>query len=280
MRIFTLIPFILSSIFGFNQINGLKNKTVFPFGVIEKIESKALNESRKLNIYLPQGYHQDSTQTYPVIYVLDGSAHEDFPHIAGLIQFLNMYNLAPKSIVVGIENMDRYRDFTYPSNNKEDIKTIPTSGGSANFINFLENEVQPLINKNYHSNNQNTIIGQSLGGLLATEILVTKPKLFSTYIIVSPSLWWDDQKLLHKAEALFKSPSVHKQQIYIGVGAKEHPIMIKTATKLYKYIKHSKSSNLNVFFDKLKSEDHATILHRAVYNAFEKLYPKVKENSK
>lgn len=276
MKILILILFILSSIYGFNQINGLKNKTILPLGVVEKIESKALNESRILNIYLPQGYHQDSSASYPVIYVLDGSAHEDFPHIAGLVQFLNMYNLVPKSIVVGIENVDRYRDFTYPSNNKEDIKAIPTSGGSASFINFLENEVQPLINENYHTNNKSTIIGQSLGGLLATEILITKPKLFSTYIIVSPSLWWDDQKLLKKAETLFKSPSQYKQQIYIGVGGKEHPVMVKTATKLYKYIKHSKSLNVNVFFNKLKSEDHASILHRAVYNAFEKLHPKSK----
>ncbi|MBK7286445.1 MAG: hypothetical protein IPI95_04685 [Flavobacteriales bacterium] len=46
--------------------------------------------------------------------MLDGSANEDFPHIAGLAQFMNMYDLLPKSIVVGIANngKSRYHDFT------------------------------------------------------------------------------------------------------------------------------------------------------------------------
>ena len=113
-------------------------KTTFPFGIVETVSSKELHEDRILNIYLPQGYNPDSVATYPVIYLLDGSANEDFPHIAGLVQFLNMYELLPKSIVVGIANVDRYRDFTYPSRVKSDRRAIPTSGGSEEFINFVE----------------------------------------------------------------------------------------------------------------------------------------------
>ncbi|MEZ4935094.1 MAG: alpha/beta hydrolase-fold protein, partial [Saprospiraceae bacterium] len=110
------------------------SKKIFPFGVIEEFYSQAIGEQRVLNIYLPDGYHPDSSATYPVVYVLDGSAHEDFPHIAGLVQFLNMYDLMPKSIVVGIANVNRYRDFTFPSKVKEDIEINPANGGAEKFL--------------------------------------------------------------------------------------------------------------------------------------------------
>ena len=59
---------------------------VFPLGIVRQMHSTVLNEERTLNIYLPEGYHQDSS--YSVIYLLDGSADEDFIHVAGLVQFM------------------------------------------------------------------------------------------------------------------------------------------------------------------------------------------------
>ncbi|HLO38248.1 MAG TPA: alpha/beta hydrolase-fold protein, partial [Lacibacter sp.] len=75
---------------------------IFPLGIIRQLHSVELNENRTLNIYLPEGYHKDSS--YQVIYLLDGSADEDFIHVAGLVQFYNFpwVNVLPKSIVVGI----------------------------------------------------------------------------------------------------------------------------------------------------------------------------------
>ncbi len=249
------------------------DKKVFPFGIIEEINSQELSEKRTLNIYLPAGYHPDSLTTYPTIYVLDGSANEDFPHIAGLAQFMNMYNLLPKSIVVGIANVDRYRDFTYPSSNKKDKKSLPTSGGSEKFINFIEKEVQPFIKKNYKTNGYKTIIGQSLGGLVATEILLKRHYLFNDFIIVSPSLWWDKQKMINGASDFFKSNNQLKKRIFVSLG-KEHPTMHEVADKLVNAIKDSENKNIELYYVPILEEDHATILHRAVYKAFEKFNPK------
>lgn len=246
---------------------------VFPFGRIETIDSKALNETRTINVYLPDGYQPNSTVTYPVIYVLDGSANEDFPHIAGLCQFMNMYQLLPKSIVVGIANVDRYRDFTYPSSSKQDKKDIPTSGGAEAFLAFLENELQPMIEEEYPTNGNRTIIGQSLGGLLATQILLQKPNMFDDYIIVSPSLWWDNQKMIKDAKSHFiYQPEVAKR-VFLTVG-NEHPVMRKVADMLAESIRKSTNSDMVLYYQPILDEDHATILHIAVYNAFKKLYSK------
>lgn len=243
----------------------------FVLGNTIELQSEVLSEQRVINIYLPEGYSPDSSATYPVIYLLDGAADEDFIHIVGLVQFANFpwVNTLPKSIVVGIANVDRQRDFTFPARIEANPKNFPTAGGSAKFIAFLENELQPFMDRNYKTNSSRTLIGQSLGGLLATEILLKKPALFDQYIIVSPSLWWDQESLLTDTEVLLKPNHLQKTKVYIAVG-KEGKVMENDAKKLYRKLKAIKSKSLHLDFEFFPKEDHATIMHLAVYHAFKR----------
>jgi len=272
------------SFFAFGQkpkVKPVETTKPFVLGVIDEIQSKELTEKRVLNIYLPEGYNQNDTIKYPVIYLLDGSADEDFIHIVGLVQFnsFEWINQVPKSIVVGIATVDRRRDFTFPITIQEDKKTYPTSGHSDKFISFIEKELQPFIETKYKTNNDKTIIGQSLGGLFATEVLLKKPTLFNKYIIISPSLWWDNGSLLNQNSNLLTENFNQKTDIYIGVGKEgltptEIPrVMEVDANLLTEKIKGSKSKKVKVFFDYLPQENHATIMHQAVSNSFRLLYP-------
>ncbi len=168
--------------------------------------------------------------------------------------------------MVGIANVDRKRDFTFPTQNVEDKKKVPTSGGSTAFIRFIETELQPFINKNYRTDTLATLIGQSLGGLVATEILFKKPDLFTHYIIVSPSLWWDDESLL-KLEP--KSPAAFKK-VYLTVGKDEDPVMVQDATKLAEKLQKSPTNQL--IFKVSEGQNHGNILHLAVYDAFGQMF--------
>ncbi len=246
----------------------------FTVGEVLTFASKELGENRQLNIYLPAAYEQDDTTHYPVIYLLDGSAEEDFLHIVGLVQFANYpwVNLLPPSIVVGIENVDRKRDFTFPTNNEKDKADFPTTGGSAKFIAFLEKEVQVVIQERYRTHSTRTLIGQSLGGLLATEVLFKKPALFSHYIIVSPSLWWDDQSLLAQSPQCLSDDYKSSTTILLAVG-QEGEIMENDAIALAAKLQKKKSSSVKTFFQYMDDQDHANILHLAIYKAFESLRP-------
>ncbi len=275
------LPFYASTAFGQHSTSAPKDSSKpFILGRIESIQSTTLSEKRILNIYLPEGYKQDDTTQYPVIYLLDGSADEDFIHVVGLLQFdsFDWVNRVPKSIVVGIANIDRMRDFTYPTGIEADKKRYPHSGGSAKFIAFIEKELQPYIESKYKTNSTKTLIGESLGGLLATEIVLTKPLLFNKYIIISPSLWWDDASLLKKQSDIFLDSFKTKTDIYIGTGKEglgpgEKPhVMEVDANLLSEEIKNTKSKSVHVFLDYLPQENHATISHMAIYNAFLKLY--------
>jgi predicted alpha/beta superfamily hydrolase len=283
---FRLTPLLCCLLFsdavlGQKSSKELSKTKPFVLGVINEIRSAELSETRILNIYLPEGYNKNDTVNYPVVYLLDGSADEDFIHIVGLYQFNNFswIKRVPKSIIVGIATVDRRRDFTYPTTIEKDKIKYPTAGKSAKFISFLEHELQPFIEKNYRTNSSKTIIGQSLGGLLAIEILFTKPALFNRYIIVSPSLWWDNASLLQKSPEILSRSFNGKVDVYIGVGKEglvpgENPrVMEVGANLLAEKIKATKSKSVSVFFDYLPQEDHATILHPAVFNALRYLNP-------
>ena len=238
----------------------------FVLGEVKEIQSLELDEKRTLNIYLPEGYAFNDTGKYPVIYLLDGSANEDFVHICGIAQFFDMMGMMPPSIIVGIANVDRKRDFTFPTTIEKDKKDFPTTGGSARFIAFVENELQPFIQKNYKVSNVKTLIGQSLGGLLSCEILAKKASLFNRYVIVSPSLWWDNESLLKN----FKPDFSPNTEVYIAVG-KEGKVMEGDAKKLMTMLKQQGKAKIH--FAYFPKEDHATILHNAVYKAFTLFYP-------
>lgn len=260
-----------------DQIPGIHPLTI---GVIDQLYSIGLGEKRTLNIYLPEGYNPQDSVKYPVTYLLDGSLDEDFIHVAGLYQFntFEWINRVPKSIVVGIASVDRRRDFTFPTTIGEDKKKNPTSGHSDRFIAFLEKELKPFLEKKYKADTIRTIIGQSLGGLLATEILLKKPALFSKYIIISPSLWWNNGSLLNQPFPLQPDSFSQKTAIYIGVGKEgltptQPPrVMEVDANLLAEKIRSAHNKAISLFFDYLPQDNHATIGHQAVSNGLQFVY--------
>lgn len=238
----------------------------FVLGITDIIRSTVMNEERTLNIYLPPGYNEQDSVRYPVIYLLDGSVDEDFIHMAGLVYFLGFpwLNLCPPSIVVGIANVDRKRDFTFPTTVEKDKKDFPTTGGSAAFIRYLGEEVIPYIQSRYKTNSTSTLIGQSFGGLLATEVLFTHPDWFSKYLIVSPSLWWDNQSLLNRTVTLATQPDVR-----IAVG-KEGRVMERDAKALYRKLRPFYADKRRLRFHFFKKENHGSILLHAAYEGLQK----------
>ena len=270
----TFISIILCNLIFAQNENKLNEITKLSIGEKIEFQSNILGENRILNVYLPNGYSKDSLKKYPVIYLLDGSIDEDFIHISGLVQFgsFSWINMIPETIVVGISNVDRKRDFTFPTTIKKHKDKFPTSGNSKLFTNFIEKELLPFIENNYKTNFVKTIIGQSLGGLLATEILFKKPELFDNYIIISPSLWWNNYSLLKEEPIKYHT----KKSIYIGVG-KEGQGMEQNAEKLYDKLNLEKGKNENLFFKFFENRNHGDVSHLAVYDAFESLFKDKKE---
>jgi len=263
-----LIALYLSA--GFISAQSNESDIPLTIGVTDKLYSNELNEVRTLNIYLPEGFHPDSATKYPVIYLLDGSMDEDFLHLTGIVQFLSFpwINTVEPSIVVGIANVDRKRDFTYPSADSLDLAWIPTGGGSARFISFIEKELQPYIEAKYHTTGQKTVIGQSLGGLVAAEILVRHSELFTHYMIISPSLWWNHSTLLAEVPAFFKANPNLSKHVFLSIG-NEGKQMNDCMNKMVSYFKKYAPKSVKWDYFYMPAETHATSLHRGAYKGFE-----------
>ena len=246
------------------------DKKDFVLGEVLTLDSKVLGENRTINIYQSPSIGEGTE--YQVIYLLDGAADEDFIHVAGLVQFATFpwVNQLPPTIVVGIANTDRRGQMTFPTKHEKYKADFPTAGNSAKFIQFIKSELQPYIDSHYDTNQDKIIIGQSLAGLLATEILYKQPELFTHYIIVSPSLWWDEQSLLAAKPSIANDPP----KIFVAVGD-EGEEMIAFAKSLVKQLEIEK---LSPHFYFMGDQNHANIHHLAVYKAFEILFqPKPKE---
>lgn len=255
--------------------------TPIVLGQTYKLKSAILAEQRTINVYLPADFQSSDTARYPVIYLLDGGVDEDFIHVAGLVQFSSQpwLHRLPPSIIIGIANTNRERDMTFPTTVSADRTTISSSGGSAKFISFIEKELQPWVKQRYKTSNERVLIGESLAGLLATEILFKAPHLFNKYIIISPSLWWDNGSLLVGDLRQRNNYKALKLEVYIGVGKEglapsEQPHVMEVDANLLK----EKLDNLNnasilTHFDYMPAENHATVAHQALLNAFRLLHP-------
>ncbi|WP_345253196.1 alpha/beta hydrolase [Flaviaesturariibacter amylovorans] len=240
----------------------------YVLGEVHRLRSAALGEERVLNIYLPEGYGAGDTTRYAVLYLLDGSADEDFLHITGLTHYLSFpwLKLMPPTIVVGIANVDRRRDFTYPTTVVKDKHDYPSTGGSSAFIRFLGDELQPYIAARFRTGTRRALLGQSLGGLLAAEVLLTRPALFTDYLIVSPSFWWDRGSLLARPRPASGAP----RNVYLAVG-KEEPEMVRGVHRFLAKLKAAPRKGEQIRFEYFPKENHATILHRAAYEGLQVL---------
>jgi hypothetical protein len=259
---------VLFTVLQCNSLSAQRTQGPVPFaiGVTETLHSEVLGEARVLNIHLPHGYSEDSVAVYPVIYLLDGTADEDFIHVSGAVQFASYswIDWVKPSIVVGIANVDRKRDFTFPTSIAADKEQFPTTGGSANFMRFLGDEVIPFISANYRVGPDRMLIGQSLGGLFVTELLFKRPELFTRYFIVSPSLWWDDGSLLGQGPTFVADKDSAPEMVFIAVG-KEGKEMIRPAEQLAKLVRQQ---GVRVGYQYLPEFDHANILHQALMDGF------------
>ena len=230
------------------------------------LKSKALGETRRLNVYLPSGYAESATLRLPVLYMPDGGLGEDFLHVAGLVQVLVGNGSMRPFILVGIENTKRRRDLTGPTTNKEDKKIAPLVGGSAVFRQFIREELMPEIKQRYRTTAETAIVGESLAGLFIVETLLLEPNLFDTYLAFDPSLWWNNEQLANQASTLLQAKTGPAKVVYLATG---NDAGIDAPTRrLTQALGGKTGRKITWHYEPMPLETHATIYHPAALKAF------------
>ena len=199
------------------------------------VKAKSNGVAYKLYVSLPRDYEK-SQERYPVIYTLD--ADYSFAVARNVVEHLADRDHLRWAIVVGI-GYDGYADNQmqpYRINRTRDYTPTHTleggygpefqkhSGGGPKFRQFLGEELIPLIDRTYRTTNERTLAGHSYGGLFSTWTMLTTD-LFTGYVIVSPSLWYDDS-------FIFGVKGTPKARAYITAGAIENSVMARDARRL------------------------------------------------
>lgn len=210
----------------------------------------------ELHIMLPGGY-SSSHKKYPVVYVMD--SQWDFPLVKSIYGQQYYDGFIPELIVVGVTwggvkpNPDslRVRDYTPTKEANQ-----PQSGGAEQFLQFMEKELFPFVEKNYNADADNRVLmGCSLGGLFTVYTLFTHPSMFTGYIAASPAIGWD-KEVLYKYEKAFAALSFAQQKkLYLTVGD------VETGSERFevfsKYISNKKYSSTSIRYKVLENTGHS-----------------------
>ncbi len=257
----TVIMILFFSFLFSTQINAQINEKNIELGKIITINSEVLNENREIFVYLPIDYERTENK-YPVIYILDGRGN--FAFSATTSNFLSRIQRMPRSIVIGIPNTDRTRDFT-PFHDKGS----PTSGGADKFLEFMEKELIPYIDKNYRTHSYKTLFGHSLCGMFSIYTLFEKPDMFNSFIAVSPYLQFANQAVLNRVESILSERKEFNKHLYITLG--NEPAYTASINRMEKLL-IEKIEGLTWEISKRESEDHASVPLKSLYDGLEFIY--------
>lgn len=233
------------------------------------VNSRVLNETRRINVYLPPAYTASAGARLPVLYMPDGGIAEDFLHVAGLVQVSVGNGTMRPFLLVGIENTERRRDMTGPTENEDDKKIAPRVGGSQAFRRFIREELMPQVKRRYRTTDETAIVGESLAGLFVVETLLLEPDLFDTYIAFDPSLWWNNQELVGAAGGRLRARPKLSKTLYLASSSEDRG----DATRRFADVlaKHA-PAGLRWRYEQMPDERHSTIYHPAALKAFREVF--------
>lgn len=232
-------------------------------GHTESLYSELMQEERKLDIHLPQNY--DTTKkTYPVLYLLD--SYYNFKHVVGTVEYLILNRKIPDLIIVGIRNTNRSRDLTPDASEIGEYhqKRLGTTAGADAFLSFIEKELIPHIEDNYRASPYRILEGHSLGGLFCVYTIFQKPELFSSHLIISPSLWYTNKTIEQALEDVFPNPDPLKNtSYYVSLATENGGTMRGNIYKLNgefaNYSNAHKDANIRYKYEPMPLESHGSL---------------------
>lgn len=218
------------------------------------IQSKVLQQTRRYHLQLPEGYKSHQAKM-PVLYIIDSDFQ--FDHTVAVVQQLTRAGRLPPMIVVGIAT-DGPADYLHKTS--WTTNDLAGSGGAPAMLNFINSELVPMINQQYRTSQRQALAGYSMGGLLTLQAMEQATPLFQAFYAMSPSLWLDDYKLVHRLAAIKQFPS---RWLYLSV-ANEREMGVD---RLVSALNQQKPAGLQLKSATFSMETHYSTAIPALYDA-------------
>ncbi|MBQ4875706.1 alpha/beta hydrolase [Pseudoalteromonas luteoviolacea] len=231
-------------------------------------KSQYLTELPKITVALPSSYEANATKNYPVLYVLDGELNGEL--VNGMLHRLHLSNGTNEHIIVGLTSHDRITDFA-PTVNRDPRGPVGAGGGGDKFLDFIENELIPQVNKTYRTNNFNILAGHSIAGLLVIHSFQSRPKLFQGHLAFSPAVWWGARETAKATQKYVTSKQPIKNYLYMNIGS-EGGEMREVYDELSQTILRNRNLDLYLRQDEFNDDSHDFTMAAGLFNALTGLY--------
>lgn len=179
------------------------------------MQSTSTGANYHIKVALPEHY-DPSSKKYDAIYVLDVEEDFDFVAVETGEQVSNYATEGLLVVSIGYGH-DRSHDYT-PTNTNEG------SGGAEKFMHFIKDELIPKMENDFGADtlrDSRIILGHSFGGLFAAYAFTNYNHVFGNYIMLSPSLWYDNELLLRLEQDSRAVNSASGQLVFMGIGGLE-----------------------------------------------------------
>ncbi len=180
-------------------------------------------------VSLPASYETNPDRRYPVLYVTD--ADYAFPIIRQIARRVNLEGpVIEEFILVGLSyskcdsgKVSRNRDYTPTPNGPARASSIIHGGGPA-YQSYLKGQAIPFIENRFRADPaRRVLLGHSYGGLLGAQILFTDPALFHSYVLGSPSFWFDRRHILKMEADYARTHRDLPADVFMYIGEYEAP---------------------------------------------------------
>jgi predicted alpha/beta superfamily hydrolase len=149
----------------------------------QTIPSAVFGRGRRIDIWLPPGYDQDSLRKFPVAYLLDGQFRPYFEMVSGTMSYYSQTNFGLEMILVSVHTEDRFGEFVPEEKTGADGQKIYATP----LTEFMEKELFPFVGSNYRAGKFRLGIGHSLGGTFLLHEAFREGSPFDAVIAASPN---------------------------------------------------------------------------------------------
>jgi len=193
----------------------------------------------------------------------------------------------PRSIVVGIPNTNRARDFTpYQGTLGSNTNIDENSGGGVQFMKFITSDLIPYIDSTYSTIPKRTLIGHSLGGLVVFEALLHNRDFFDYYLAIDPALDFDRKSYFNTILDTLRHADLSSKKLFMAKASSIPPFLenadISQDTSQImnmplvnqEFVNYSSIESWNIKHSCVEypKEDHFSVPYPATYDAMKFFY--------
>jgi predicted alpha/beta superfamily hydrolase len=225
-RIVLTLAFVFTA-----QQAGADSPPAYPPHTIPNTQLRALprnadGRAYQLHVHLPGSFAKEPKRRYPVLYVTDG--YWDFATVVASYNNLHYDKVVPEFVIVGLGYAGDGLDYGELRGwELSPVRLNPLSAGTGHadkFIAALENDIFPLVERDYRGDPaQRYLAGSSLGGLFTLHAMYARPELFKGYIAASPAVVVGNDWIIGRAKAYAATGKPHNARLYVTGAENEWP---------------------------------------------------------